>query len=221
MKKLEEEQIMLGKVLQAGREANNHLHQDRVMVERMARLVEEENRELEDSAWRKETSNVVGVKCLEKVKVEVAGYEEAATDAEENRLEVVLGEKLCELESVQNFVEEAQKVVAQMRTCCSIREEVKGDMMSEMELGEMMRLWVEEQRDIEVKLQTLRNKVVSLEDPKMEREKVLKEGVEGGRVVYGEKLEEPTDENRNIGLSTSLAICVAQPGSSPSHAKTC
>ena len=216
MKKLEEEQIMLGKVLQAGREANNHLHQDRVMVERMARLVEEENMELEDSAWRKETSNVVGVKCLEKVKVEVAGYEEAAADAEENRLEVVLGEKLCELESVQNFVEEAQKVVAQMRTCCRIREEVKGDMMSEMELGEMMRLWVEEQRDIEVKLQTLRNKVVSLEDQKMEREKVLKEGV-----VYGEKLEEPTDENRNIGLSTSLAICVAQPGSSPSHAKTC
>ena len=39
MKKLEEEQILLGKVLQAGREANNHLHQDRVVVERMARLV--------------------------------------------------------------------------------------------------------------------------------------------------------------------------------------
>ena len=73
--------------------------------------------------------------------------------------------------------------MAQMRTCCSIRGEVKGDMMSEMELGEMMRLWVEEQRDIEVKLQTLRNKVVSLEDQKMEREKVLKEGAEGGRVV--------------------------------------
>ena len=41
MKKLEEEQIILGKVLQAGREASNHLHQDRVMVERMARLMEE------------------------------------------------------------------------------------------------------------------------------------------------------------------------------------
>ena len=39
MKKLEEEQILLGKVLQAGREANNHMHQDRVVVERMARLV--------------------------------------------------------------------------------------------------------------------------------------------------------------------------------------
>ena len=39
MKKLEEEQILLGKVLQAGREANNHLHQDRFVVERMARLV--------------------------------------------------------------------------------------------------------------------------------------------------------------------------------------
>ena len=36
MKKLEEEQILLDKVLQAGREANNHLHQDRVVVERMA-----------------------------------------------------------------------------------------------------------------------------------------------------------------------------------------
>ena len=30
-----------GQVLQAGREANNHLHQDRVVVERMARLVYE------------------------------------------------------------------------------------------------------------------------------------------------------------------------------------
>ena len=39
MEKLEEEQIMLVNVLQAGREANNHLHQDRVVVERMARLV--------------------------------------------------------------------------------------------------------------------------------------------------------------------------------------
>ena len=44
MEKLEEEQIMLDKVLQAGREAINHLHQDSIMVERMARLVEEENR---------------------------------------------------------------------------------------------------------------------------------------------------------------------------------
>jgi hypothetical protein len=178
MKKLEEEQIILGKVLQAGREASNHLHQDRVMVERMARL-------LEDSAWRNETASVVGVKCLVKVKVEVAGDEEVAADVEENRLEVVLGEKLCELESVQNFVEGAQKVVAQMTTYCSIREEeeVQGDMMAEMELGEMMRLWVEEQRDREVELQTLRNIVVSLEDQKMEREKVLKEGAEGGRVV--------------------------------------
>jgi hypothetical protein len=41
---LEEEKIMLGEVLQAGREAINHLHQDSTMVERMARLVEEENR---------------------------------------------------------------------------------------------------------------------------------------------------------------------------------
>jgi hypothetical protein len=39
-----------------------------------------------------------------------------AADAEENWLEVVLGEKLCELEGVQNFVEWLQKVVAQMRT---------------------------------------------------------------------------------------------------------
>jgi hypothetical protein len=48
MEKLEEEQIMLVNVLQAGREANNLLHHDRVVVERMARLVEEENKELED-----------------------------------------------------------------------------------------------------------------------------------------------------------------------------
>ena len=39
-----------------------------------------------------------------------------AADAEENWLEVVLGEKLCELEDVQNFVEGLQKVVAQRRT---------------------------------------------------------------------------------------------------------
>jgi outer membrane murein-binding lipoprotein Lpp len=59
MKKLEEEQIMLGKVLQAGREANNYLHQDRVMVERMARLVEEENKELENRIWKKDAERVV------------------------------------------------------------------------------------------------------------------------------------------------------------------
>ena len=41
----------------------------------------------------------------EKVKVEVAGEVEAAADAEENGQEVLLGEKLCELESVQNCVE--------------------------------------------------------------------------------------------------------------------
>jgi hypothetical protein len=58
-----------------------------------------------------------------------------------------------------------------------------------MELGEMMRLWVGAQRDIEVELQALRNKVVSFEDQKMERENVLKEGAEGGRVVNGEKLD--------------------------------
>ena len=39
-----------------------------------------------------------------------------SADAEENWLEVVLGEKLCELEGVQKFVEWLQKVVAQMRT---------------------------------------------------------------------------------------------------------
>ena len=44
-------------------------------------------------------------------------------------------------------------------------------MIAEMELGEMMRLWVEEQRDIEVELQALRNKVVIFrsEDGKGER----------------------------------------------------
>ena len=55
---------------------------------------------------------------------------------------------------------------------------MKGDMIAEMELGEKMRLWVGAQRDIEVELQTLRNKVVSFEDQKMERENVLKEGAE-------------------------------------------
>ena len=87
----------------------------------MGRLVEEENRELEDSAWRKETASVVGVKCLEKVKVEVAGDEEAATDAMLRRIG--------------------------WRLCCWGRSFVSWRMfmMAEMELGEMMRLWVEEQ----------------------------------------------------------------------------
>ena len=66
---------------------------------------------------------------------------------------------------------------------------MKGDMIAEMELGEMMRLWVGAQRDIEIELQALMNKVVSFEDQKMERENVLKEGAEGGRVVNGEKLD--------------------------------
>ena len=66
---------------------------------------------------------------------------------------------------------------------------MKGDMIAEMELGEMMRLWVGAQRDIEIVLQALMNKVVSFEDQKMERENVLKEGAEGGRVVNGEKLD--------------------------------
>ena len=66
---------------------------------------------------------------------------------------------------------------------------MKGDMIAEMELGEMMRLWVGAQRDIEIELQALMNKVVSFEDQKMERENALKEGAEGGRVVNGEKLD--------------------------------
>ena len=59
MKNLEKEQIILGKVLQTGRKSNNHLHQDRVVVERMARVVEEESREQENSAWKKETASGV------------------------------------------------------------------------------------------------------------------------------------------------------------------
>jgi hypothetical protein len=45
---------------------------------------------------------------------------------------------------------------------------MKGDMIAEMKLGEMIRLWVEEQRDIEVELQALRNKVERSEDGKGE-----------------------------------------------------
>ena len=54
--------------------------------------------------------------------------EEAAADVEENRLEFVHGEKLCE-------------VVVQKRIC-SFREEkvAKGIMMADMEQEEMMRL---------------------------------------------------------------------------------
>ena len=81
--------------------------------------------------------------------------------------------------------------MAQMRTCCSIREdeEVKGDMMAELELGEGMRYWVEEERVMLVELQNLMNIVASLEDQKMERERVLKEEVELGRDENGEKLD--------------------------------
>ena len=53
------EHILLGQVLQAGRESSNCLHyQYRVVVdsvERMARLME-----LEKSFWEKEAANVVG-----------------------------------------------------------------------------------------------------------------------------------------------------------------
>ena len=80
-------------------------------------------------------------------------------------------------------------MVAQIRGC-SIREEeeVKGDMMAELELGEGMRYWVEEERVMLVELQNLMN-IVSLEDQKMERERVLKEEVEVGRDENGEKLD--------------------------------
>ena len=39
---------------------------------------------------------------------------------------MLLGEKLCELENVQNFVEGAQKVVAEMRICCSLQHQGGG-----------------------------------------------------------------------------------------------
>ena len=63
-----------------------------------------------------------------------------------------------------------------MRDCSMSEKEEKWDMMAEVELGEMMMLWVDGQRDIKIEFWTLMNKVVTLEHQKMEREKVLKEG---------------------------------------------
>ena len=81
--------------------------------------------------------------------------EEAAADVEEKRLEFVLGEKLCELKSVQNFLKRAQNIELQMMIC-SIREEkvARGVIMADLEQEEMMRLKVEEQRDIGIEFQT-------------------------------------------------------------------
>jgi hypothetical protein len=111
------------------KEASNREKEDQLILERLGNQLKYNMEKLEED-------QIMLVNVLQ---------EEAAADAEENRQEVLLGEKLCELESVQNCVEGAQKVVVQMRTC-SIREEeeVKGDMMAEMELGELMMLWVEE-----------------------------------------------------------------------------
>jgi hypothetical protein len=81
-------------------------------------------------------------KSSEKVKVGVAGEEEAATDAEENRQEVLLGEKLCELE--------CSELCGGGTEGDGSDEDLQhqgigvGDMVAEMELGEMMMLWVEE-----------------------------------------------------------------------------
>ena len=74
------------------------------------------------------------------------------------------------MESVQNCVEGAHKVVAQMRDCSMSEKEEKWDMMAEVELGEMMMLWVAGQRDLKIEFWTLMNKVVTLEHQKMERE---------------------------------------------------
>merc|ERR1719318_122628 len=74
-------------------------------------------------------------------------------------------------------------------------------MMAEMELEEMMRLWVEEKRDMEVQLQSFRIKVVSLEDLKMERENVLKkveEDENGEKLGVGEEIERG-DGSKEIG----------------------
>ena len=64
-------QILLGQVFQAVREANNCLHQYRVVVDRMARLAEVENRNLEKSFWGKETANGDGSGMMLKIKVEL------------------------------------------------------------------------------------------------------------------------------------------------------
>ena len=64
------------------------------------------------------------------------------------------------MESVQNCVEGAHKVVAQMRDCRMSEKEDKWDMMAEVELGEMMMLWVDGQRDIQIEFWTLMNKVI-------------------------------------------------------------
>ena len=178
LEKLKEEQTVLSSVLQAGRETNNYLHQDRVMMDRMVKLLEEENKGLEKKVWEKDAIVVPGMVGLVKAEAgeEKLVLEENVEDVEakENLLEVVLGEKLCELESIQNCVEGSQKIVAQMRSCSmgAVVDEVDMAFKLEIELEDVSRLWVGEQRDYEIELQNSRKKIACLEDQKKEREKM-------------------------------------------------
>ena len=173
-----EKQIVLSSVLQAGRETNNYLHQDRVMMDRMVKLLEEENKGLEKKVWEKDAIVVPGMVGLVKAEAgeEKLVLEENVEDVEakENLLEVVLGEKLCELESIQNCVEGSQKIVTQMRSCSmgEVVDEVDMAFKLEIELEDVSRLWVGEQRDYEIELQNSRKKIACLEDQKKEREKM-------------------------------------------------
>ena len=59
------------------------------------------------------------------------------------------------MKSVQNFLKRAQNIELQMMIC-SIREEkvARGVIMADLEQEEMMRLKVEEQRDIGIEFQS-------------------------------------------------------------------
>ena len=177
MKQLEEEQNRLGLVLQAGREANNCLHQDRIVMGRMVRLMEEENRGLEERVWEMEVERVEGNKCLGNGQVDdqkVLGHGDdnpKDVEAEENRLEVVLGEKLCELESVQNCLEGSHKIVAQMRNSALGEEEGKQVVRLEVELKDVLGQWEEEQKGWQKELGMMKRRIDSLEDLKELKER--------------------------------------------------
>ena len=181
LEKLEEEQAFLNTILQSGKEANNVLHKDRLVMERMARLVDEENRALEERIWE-DSATIETVKSVTKNEdkgdiQELLLKEEVKDDF----LEVTLGEKLCELESIQNCVEGSQKILAQMKSC-SMEEEGSVSVMQEddmvvkleEELLELRNIWTDEQKMLLEDLEKYRTKVTTLEEQNEEKHNKLK-----------------------------------------------
>merc|ERR1719312_1497777 len=168
LEKLEEEQAFLNTILQSGKEANNVLHKDRLVMERMARLVDEENRALEERIWEDSATIETGksvTKNEDKGDIKELLLKEEVKD---DFLEVTLGEKLCELESIQNCVEGSQKILAQMKSCSMEEKEVSVSVMQEddmvvkleEELLELKNIWTDEQKMLLEDLKNIGSKLL-------------------------------------------------------------